>query len=425
MAPQIDMEKFNAAAKSLVRRAAGLGNALAAGLFNRLDQRGAAEQRIVRLNNLYAALSQANQAILRMDGREALCREVCAIAVKYGHFRLAWIGLIEADSREVRVVAVSGPASGYAGDLHISCDADNPAGCGPTGTAIREERIYLCNDFFADPATLPWRENAEEYGLRASASCPLKLEGRVVGALTLYAGETGYFDREVANLLADLSRDISLGLDFLARDDRRRQAEEALLERNHFIRQIIDTDPNCIFVKDAAGRFLLVNQAMAALHGFAPRDMIGLDGASLFPSREEAEVHLQADREVIATRRPFVFIAHHILGGRERWLMVTKVPMEQPDGSVNVLGIAVDISESKQAEEKLGAAYKQLEKQATHLEVVREEEQKRIARELHDEMGAVLAALHINVSLLAAKLPADMPQLKADADYLAKLVADG
>ncbi|MDD5331010.1 MAG: sensor histidine kinase, partial [Sulfuricella sp.] len=42
-----------------------------------------------------------------------------------------------------------------------------------------------------------------------------------------------------------------------------------------------------------------------------------------------------------------------------------------------------------------------------------------------DEMGAVLAALHINVSLLAAKLPADMPQLKADADYLAKLVADG
>ncbi|MDD5331045.1 MAG: PAS domain-containing protein [Sulfuricella sp.] len=205
----------------------------------------------------------------------------------------------------------------------------------------------------------------------------------------------------------------------------RKRGEIELERQRAFLRQVIDADPNYIFVKDANGRFLLVNQAMAALHGLAPQELIGLDGAGLFTSKEEAEPHLQADREVIATRRPFVFIAHNFLGGKERWLMVTKVPMEQHDGTVQVLGIAMDITERKQAEEKLRISNLELQRLATHLELVREEEQKRIARELHDEMGGVLAALNIKVSMLAVDIPAEMPQLLADVRNLEKLVADG
>jgi PAS domain S-box-containing protein len=393
--------------------------------FRDVTERKLAEQKIIRLDRLYLALSRANEAIARIKDRDTLFKEICDIAVEYGQFKLAWIGITNPDTMGVEVVAYSGPASGYAAGIHVSCDADNPVGRGPTGTSIREDRISICNNFFADPVSLPWRKKAEKYGLRASAACPLKLGGQVVGALALYAGETDYFDQEMANLLTDLSCDISLGLDFLAHEKKHRQAEADVLHQKMFLQQVIDTDPDCIFVKDASGRFLLVNQAMAALHGLAPQDLVGRDGAGLFPSREEAEPHLQADREVIATRRPSVFIAHNFLGGREHWLKVTKVPMEQPDGSVNVLGIAVDISESKQAEETLSTAYKELEKLATHLEVVREEEQKRIAREMHDEMGGVLAALNIKVSLLAVDIPAEMPQLLAEVDSLAKLVADG
>ncbi len=205
----------------------------------------------------------------------------------------------------------------------------------------------------------------------------------------------------------------------------RKRVEIELERQRAFLRQVIDTDPNYIFVKDSDGRFLLVNRAMAALHGSTPQDMIGLDSGALFQSKEEFEPHLRADREVIATGRPFAFVAHNFLGGKERWLTVAKVPMAQPDGTMHILGVAMDITERHLAEEKLNESNQELQQLATHLEVVREEEQKRIARELHDEMGGVLAALNINVSLLAVDIPAEMPQLLAEVNKLEKLVADG
>lgn len=206
----------------------------------------------------------------------------------------------------------------------------------------------------------------------------------------------------------------------------RKQAEEALKRQKNFILQVIDTDPNLIFVKDAEGKFLLVNQALATLHGKTVQELIGMDSAELFRSREEYEPHLQADREAITNGRTVTFVVKNFLGGKERWLHVTKVPMKQPgDGSVNILGIAVDITEHKLAEEKLNQSYKELENLTTHLEVVREDEQKRIARELHDEMGGVLAALNVNVSMLAAQIPAEMADIHAKAVGLEKLVAAG
>lgn len=70
-------------------------------------------------------------------------------------------------------------------------------------------------------------------------------------------------------------------------------------------------------------------------------------------------------------------------------------------------------------------ALRQARKFEARLENIRENEQNRIARELHDEMGAVLTALNIHVSLLAKDIPAELPQLLADVNELAKLVDDG
>lgn len=84
-----------------------------------------------------------------------------------------------------------------------------------------------------------------------------------------------------------------------------------------------------------------------------------------------------------------------------------------------------DITERKLAEQQLSESNKELKRLATHLEVIREEEQKRIARELHDEMGSVLAALNINVSLLTKKIPSEMADVLTDLTGMNKLIASG
>jgi len=99
--------------------------------------------------------------------------------------------------------------------------------------------------------------------------------------------------------------------------------------------------------------------------------------------------------------------------------------MLQPDGSVNTLGIAADISELKLSGIRLDESYKELQRLALHLENVRAEERTQIARNLHDEMGATLAALKMRIAWLASKLPEGMPHLVAEVGHISELVSEG
>ena len=69
-------------------------------------------------------------------------------------------------------------------------------------------------------------------------------------------------------------------------------------------------------------------------------------------------------------------------------------------------GIARDITGRKQIENELLASQKQLRDLSAHLEFVREEERKYLARELHDELGQTLTALKIDLTKLGEKMPA-------------------
>ena len=87
-----------------------------------------------------------------------------------------------------------------------------------------------------------------------------------------------------------------------------------------------------------------------------------------------------------------------------------------------ILSIARDITERKQAEEKLKRTSKLLRELATHLQSVREEERTMIAQEIHDELGQVLTVLKIQVALIANKLNADQEPLKQKINSLSNLI---
>ena len=181
---------------------------------------------LLRLNRLYAVLGETNQAIIRADNRDSLFHDLCRIAVEQGGFLLSWVGLLDEESGLVRIVAACG-AIGYLENLRIST-SEEPTSTGPTGISIREGTYYICNDFLNDPCTQPWHERGRTHGLRASASVAVKEEGRVIGALTLYAGETDFFDRQQVELIVQMGDDISFALDNMARETRRQNAEQAL-----------------------------------------------------------------------------------------------------------------------------------------------------------------------------------------------------
>jgi len=206
---------------------------------------------------------------------------------------------------------------------------------------------------------------------------------------------------------------------------KRKIAEKELRRQKNLMWQVIDTDPNLIFVKDVQGRFLLANQAIADFYGVTIKDMIGKKNDQVNVNPQEVEKFLEADHEVIKSRHKLVLNELVTRNGRQLWLHTVKRPLLQDDGTVNVLGIGVDITELKLSESKLAESYKELQRLALYLENVRAEERAQIARNLHDEMGATLAALKMRIAWLASKLPGGMPHLSTEVGHISGLVTAG
>ena len=73
--------------------------------------------------------------------------------------------------------------------------------------------------------------------------------------------------------------------------------------------------------------------------------------------------------------------------------------------------INMDITEQKRAEEALWNSQQELRKFAGHLQNVREEERKGLAREIHDDLGQVLVALKIDLGLLKKNISQGMAEI--------------
>ena len=136
----------------------------------------------------------------------------------------------------------------------------------------------------------------------------------------------------------------------------RKQAELALKEQQQFLRTVIDTNPNLIFVKDRDSKFTLVNQACADIYNTTPEEMIGKTDDELNLVRAETDQFQRDDLEVMTTWQTKFIPQEPITTatGEIRWLQTIKKPLFSPDGKVRqVLGVATDITERVQAEKKL------------------------------------------------------------------------
>ena len=133
------------------------------------------------------------------------------------------------------------------------------------------------------------------------------------------------------------------------------------LAAQRFLRQVIDLNPSFIFAKDRAGRFTLVNQAVADNYGTTVEELIGKTDADFNPDAAQVEHFRRDDLEVMDSRREKVVPAEVITDstGQRRWLHTIKRPIIGPDGRADqVLGVSTDITDVRRLEEQLAQAQK-------------------------------------------------------------------
>ncbi len=173
------------------------------------------EDKLRRLNRVHAMLSGINSVIVRVRGRDELFREACRIAVEAGAFKTAWIGVLDPETLEGKIVTWFGGAEADANDVKLTGRDGTPDSEWAPCRAMRLLKPIVCNDIATDPAVSRVRDKLLERGLRSSGYFPLPLTGRPAAVIALYAGETHFFDGEETLLLLELAGNITFALDHL------------------------------------------------------------------------------------------------------------------------------------------------------------------------------------------------------------------
>ena len=144
----------------------------------------------------------------------------------------------------------------------------------------------------------------------------------------------------------------------------RRAAEDALRRSETFLESVVENIPAAVFVKDAESlRFVSLNRAGEETLGYRREDVIGKNVHELF-SAEQADVFTSQDRETLENGR-LLDIPEELSETKAglRYLHTRKVPVLDERGRArHLLGIAEDITELRDTQEKLLEAKEEAER---------------------------------------------------------------
>lgn len=194
--------------------------------------RSEALSEVERLQRALRTLSACNRALVRAQDETALLQDLCRVIVEEGGYRLAWVSRAEHDEdKTVTPVAHWGVDQGFLA-IKRTWREDSERGKGPNPTAIRTGAPCIVRDIRTDPNYPSWRDEAARRGYASVLALPLRVEGAVWGALSIYAPEPDAFDPEEVRLLTELSDDLAYGIEALRERAKRQRAEQELQQLN-------------------------------------------------------------------------------------------------------------------------------------------------------------------------------------------------
>lgn len=212
--------------------------------------------------------------------------------------------------------------------------------------------------------------------------------------------------------------------------EERRQALERVRENEARFRALAANLPGMVFQltrTDASHlQFTYVSEGCAALLGVRPSELIA--SPNLLTDMMFTEDRLVFERTIAEASQNRAVLNWEgqirLQGHATKWINVRSSPRELESGQLVWEGIVSNITHSKQVEQELRESHEQLADLSEHLQIAKEEERERIARDIHDELGGTLVAIKIETALLSTKPPEDPHTLRKRVRNVEKMIDD-
>ncbi len=240
---------------------------------------------------------------------------------------------------------------------------------------------------------------------------------------TLWNGRRAWF--EFSNSFLTLPDGKKITLSIIKEITERKKSEIELRESEQKFKMLFNNINDAVFVTQLSsdksyGDFIEVNEVVCNRLGYSKEEFLKLSPSAIISQKFIDDFSLFNER-LLKDGHVIYDIVHK---AKDKKLIPVEINSHLfiYNDKPTILSIARDITERKQAEEKLKRSSKLLRELATHLQSIREEERTMISQEIHDELGQVLTALKIQVSLLANKLNKNQEPLKQKINSLADMI---
>jgi PAS domain S-box-containing protein len=202
----------------------------------------------------------------------------------------------------------------------------------------------------------------------------------------------------------------------------RKRADEALRDSAERYQRLVELVPDAIWI-EREGRIAFVNRAclqllnadsVAQLLGRSPLDFIHPDFHAVALSRRE-RLLIDPQRNVYMEKKIVP------LRGEPKDVEIAETSFHD-EGGTALLAVMRDIGARKASDRELRESRDRLRQLSAAAQAAREEEQTRIARELHDELGQALTALKMDVAAIVGELQPDQVTSINRANDMARLL---
>jgi len=191
---------------------------------------------------------------------------------------------------------------------------------------------------------------------------------------------------------------------------KRKFAEDKLLEQLKKNEKILSTSLDGFILADSSGKIIDVNDSYCKMMKYKKEELIGKNIENRETNLSKNEIEEKVKRFVKKGYDRFETV--HIDKNSEKVDLDVSISLMDFGGKNYVAAFVRDIRERKNYENEILEKQKQLRALSANLQSVREEERKMLARELHDELGQILTAAKIDLSLLEKSSPENKREIK-------------